>query len=62
MSISPDTVQYYVQIALLILALVVGWTILKFVLRLAGRVFRMGCGGILFIGIILFLINYFRIH
>lgn len=46
-----------IQVGLLILGLSLAWLVLRFVLRLAMRVFSLGCTMILFVGVILFLMR-----
>lgn len=43
----------------IILAVGVGWIVLRFVLKLAGKVFRLGCLAIVVIGAILILTRMF---
>ncbi|HNT26354.1 MAG TPA: hypothetical protein PKM21_18450 [Anaerolineales bacterium] len=47
--------QSITQLLLIIGALLLVWVVLRFILRLTARVFSMGCGAILAIGILLFL-------
>jgi hypothetical protein len=49
----------WVTAGIVIVALVVGWTILKTVLRLTMRVFTLGCVGLLVLGAILAAMAYF---
>lgn len=49
-----------IQIVLLILALVVAWVLLRFVLRLAARIFTLGCIAIVIIGLALFFLRYLQ--
>lgn len=49
-----------IQIVLLILVLVVAWVLLRFVLRLASRIFTLGCLVIVIIGVALFFLRYLR--
>jgi accessory gene regulator protein AgrB len=50
----------WTQILLLLLVLAVAWILLRFVLRLAVRVFSIGCGLIVLLGLVLLAYNYFR--
>ncbi len=47
-----------VQIAIYIVILLVAWIVLRTVLRLAMRVFTLGCGAILILGFILLALKY----
>ncbi len=47
--------QSITQLLLIIGALLLVWVVLRFILRLTAKVFSMGCGAILAIGILLFL-------
>jgi hypothetical protein len=53
-----DTNQI-MQIVYLIVILAVAWIVLRFVLKLASRVFACGCGVILAIGILVYVLRYF---
>lgn len=44
------TVENLVTLAVALLALGIGWLILKFVLKMAWRAFSIGCIGILLLG------------
>jgi len=48
----------YTNILYLVLGLVVLWIILRFVLRIAWKVFSLGCSLLLAFGLLLFLIRY----
>jgi len=54
-----DTSQL-TQIFIIILVLVVVWVILRFVLRLAGKIFSIGCSLIVLLGIILVVVRLIR--
>ncbi len=45
------------QLLFIIAGLVVLWVVLRFVLRLTAKVFSCGCGAILALGILLFLLR-----
>jgi hypothetical protein len=47
------------QIVWLIVILSIVWIVLRFVLKLAAKVFSCGCGAILLIGLLVFLFRYF---
>lgn len=47
-----------VRIGLFILALVVIWMVLRFLLHLAGRIFTLGCLLILGLGAVLFMLRF----
>lgn len=47
------------QIIWLIAILAVVWIVLRFVLKLAAKVFSCGCGVIVVIGLLVFLFRYF---
>jgi hypothetical protein len=49
----------WTQILLLIAGLVVAWIILRFVLRLASRIFSLGCALIVILAAILLALRYF---
>jgi len=49
-----------VNIVLLILAIGLGWTVLRFLLKLARKIFMIGCVSILLIGGLLILIQYLQ--
>lgn len=48
-----------VQVAALLLILVVIWTVLRFFIRLAFRLFAMGCGFILLLGLLFMIFRVF---
>ncbi len=48
----------WIQYGLILLVIVIAWVVLRFVLRLAMRVFALGCGLILFLGLAFFLFQY----
>jgi hypothetical protein len=48
-----------VRIAVIVILLIVAWSLLRFVLGLAKRVFTLGCGLILLLGLALFLWRFF---
>jgi hypothetical protein len=50
----------WTQIILLILILVIAWVVLRFVLRLAMRIFTLGCGLIVILAVILLALRYFN--
>jgi len=50
-----------IQILLLILALGVGWLLIRFIFKLAKRVFMIGCAAIVIVGVILFFLGYIRV-
>ena len=47
-----------VQIVLFVAALIVIWIVLRFVLRLATRIFSIGCGLLLALGVLLLILKY----
>ncbi len=47
-----------IQIALFILGLIIVWSILSAILRMALRLFSFGCGAILVLGVILLVMRY----
>ncbi len=47
-----------VQIAIYIVIILVAWIVLRTILRLAMRVFTLGCGAILILGFILLALKY----
>ncbi len=49
------------NIAIYVLIIVVAWVLLRFVLRIAHRIFVFGCGAILVLGLILVLMRFLRI-
>lgn len=49
-----------VQIVVLVVILVITWTALRFILRLATRLFTTGCAIIVVIAAILLFLRYFR--
>jgi hypothetical protein len=49
----------WVQIGIILVVLVVGWTILRAVLRLTARVFTLGCVGLLVLAGVLAAMSYF---
>lgn len=53
-----DTDQI-MQIIYLIAILAVAWIVLRVVLKMAARVFACGCGAILAIGVLIYLVRYF---
>jgi hypothetical protein len=53
-----DTNQL-MQIVYLVVILAIAWVVLRFVLKLASRVFACGCGAILAIGVLIYLFRYF---
>ncbi len=56
----PDLGQVdWVTLGIVLVALVVGWTILKAVLRLTTRVFSLGCLGLLVLAGVLAAMSYF---
>ena len=50
--------QNLINIALFVLGLVVVWVVLRFVLRIAFRLFAYGCLAILAAGVLIWVINY----
>jgi high-affinity Fe2+/Pb2+ permease len=44
------------------LALTVGWTILRFVLRLTMRMFALGCVGLIILAALVVAVSYFTTH
>jgi hypothetical protein len=53
-SINPETMN----IIWLFLAAAVGWIILRFILKLAKRIFTFGCFAIVILGAVLFFFQY----
>ncbi len=47
-----------VQIGVIVLILVVAWIVLRTVLRLTIRIFSLGCGAILVLAVILYILRY----
>jgi hypothetical protein len=60
MLLATPTTEQLLGIALLVLVLGVVWIILRFALRMAMRVFALGCTAILLIGLLLALAFYLR--
>ena len=50
------------QIFLLIIGLVVAWIVLRFILRLAGKVFSIGCSLIFLLAVILILARMIKVQ
>jgi hypothetical protein len=48
-----------VQIAVFVIILGIIWIALRFFLRLARRIFSLGCGIIVLIGVLLLILRYF---
>lgn len=48
----------WITYGLILLVIVIAWVVLRFVLRMAMRVFALGCGLILFLGLAIFLLQY----
>ena len=48
-----------VMLAVVGVAVAIGWTILRMVLRLTMRVFAMGCLGLIILGAIVLAVSYF---
>ncbi|MGD8456218.1 MAG: hypothetical protein PVF83_07545 [Anaerolineales bacterium] len=46
------------QVLLVILAVAVGWILLRFIFKIAMRIFMIGCVAIFVIGAILLILNY----
>jgi hypothetical protein len=55
--LSAFTGDQVVQIVLFVAALIVIWIVLRFVLRLAVRVFSIGCGLLLALGVLLLVLK-----
>lgn len=49
------------EAGLLVLALLVAWTLVRYVLRLAMRVFSLGCSLIVLLGLLYLALHYFQI-
>jgi hypothetical protein len=49
------------QIMVFILALAIGWLLIRFIFKLAKRVFMIGCVAILLLGAILFMLGYIQV-
>jgi hypothetical protein len=49
----------WVQIGIVLVVLVVGWTILRTVLRLTARVFTLGCVGLVVLAAVLAALQFF---
>ena len=49
----------FVVLAVVGVAVAIGWTILRMVLRLTMRVFAMGCLGLIILGAIVLAVSYF---
>jgi hypothetical protein len=49
-----------IDIGLLLLGLLVVWVVLRFILRLAKRLFTLGCALLVVVGIILIYLSYWR--
>ena len=54
--LSPETLN----IIYLIIAIGIGWTILRFIFRLVKRIFAFGCFTILAIGMVLVLLQFLQ--
>lgn len=54
------TAETLITIVAALLALAVGWLILRFVLKIAWRAFAIGCAGILILGVCLAAAAFFR--
>jgi membrane protein YdbS with pleckstrin-like domain len=50
----------FTPIIITILILVVAWVVLRFVLKMAGKIFSIGCSIIVLIGIIWLLVRIFK--
>jgi hypothetical protein len=49
------------KILLFILALAVGWLLIRFIFKLARRVFMIGCAAIVVLGVILIILGYIQV-
>ncbi|RPI25807.1 MAG: hypothetical protein EHM70_19670 [Chloroflexota bacterium] len=59
-SLLAVTTDQIIQIAVVILILVIAWAVLKTVLRLTLKIFSLGCGAILVLGMILVVLRMFN--
>ncbi len=57
---SPAAVNLnqYTNIAIYLVIIVIAWTVLRLVLRIAHRIFVFGCSAILVLGLILILMRF----
>ncbi|MEW6716621.1 MAG: hypothetical protein AB1345_03830 [Chloroflexota bacterium] len=62
LALAAPTTEQTIQIILIVLGLALAWTLIRFLLRLALKIFACGCAGILAIGLLLFLFRYLDIH
>lgn len=52
--LSPDTIN----IIYIVLGVAVAWVVLRFILKLAKKIFAIGCFGIILLGAVLFLMQF----
>jgi len=47
-----------IQVLLLVLAIAIGWVILRFILKITTKIFAIGCLAIIVIGAVLFILGF----